>query len=128
MYRACLGLGEDKRTLLPQVDILLVFSSESEILKQCSPQSAFLKLTMAAVGIFDRVAGLPMVQSTYGKVSEVYSSAKERNSLVNFALSTVEASVQVVATSAQPIVSSLEKPSMFQYFSVCLVFPVLLMT
>lgn len=65
---------------------------------------------MAAVGIFDRVAGLPVVQSTYGKVSEVYSSAK-KNGVVNFALSTVEASVQVVATSAQPIVKTLEKPS-----------------
>ena len=56
-------------------------------------------------GVLTRVAYFPVVQSVYGRVTDVYSAGKEYSSVMKFACSTMESSVQFVASTAQPLAS-----------------------
>ncbi|XP_077988913.1 perilipin-2-like isoform X2 [Glandiceps talaboti] len=60
--------------------------------------------------IISRVAGLPMVNSAIGQVTNMYTKTKEYNGLVKYTLEAAEKSVVTVASAAMPVVNTLEKP------------------
>jgi hypothetical protein len=61
--------------------------------------------------IISRVASIPMVSSTIGQVTNMYTWTKENSAIANTALGYAEKSVTVAAQTAKPVVDRLEKPS-----------------
>lgn len=60
---------------------------------------------------FNRVVGLPVVQSALGYASGFYTRVKGYNPTLESGLSVAEHTVQLVADSAKPVIQKLERPS-----------------
>ncbi|XP_071794021.1 perilipin-2-like isoform X1 [Asterias amurensis] len=63
-----------------------------------------------SAGIITRVTSIPVVSSTLGQVSNMYTWTKESSQFANTALGYAEKSVSMAASTAQPVVSALDKP------------------
>ncbi|CAD5125636.1 DgyrCDS13836 [Dimorphilus gyrociliatus] len=60
--------------------------------------------------IVQRVGTLPVVASAFGSLSTFYQRSKESSALVKFTLEKAETGMHVVAKTAAPVVTKLEKP------------------
>ncbi|XP_070541742.1 perilipin-2-like isoform X2 [Ptychodera flava] len=63
----------------------------------------------ARENIIIRVAGLPVVNTAIGQVSNMYTKTKEYNGLLKYTFEVAEKSVGTVASTAKPVVDKFEK-------------------
>lgn len=59
------------------------------------------------------VSSLPVVNSAWTQVSDIYTKTKEYNSLFNFTLGVAESGVTKVVSTAQPLAEKYEGQSKF---------------
>lgn len=60
--------------------------------------------------IVQRVGTIPVVASAFGSLTTFYQRSKESSALMKFTLEKAETGVCVVAKTAAPVVTKLEKP------------------
>lgn len=62
------------------------------------------------VKIFNRVASLPFVHSAIGVANDQYGKLKSRNGIIKATLSTTENAIFLIAETAKPVITKLDKP------------------
>ncbi|XP_038069060.1 perilipin-2-like isoform X2 [Patiria miniata] len=77
---------------------------------ESGPGNVVVLDSSSGVDIITRVTQIPVVSSTIGQVTNMYTWTKGRSTLANRALGYAEKSVVVAAQTAKPVVDRFEKP------------------